>query len=740
MVKLQIQTLFISLFFASGIFSQTIVLPDDWIFRTGDDPSFSEENIDESEWVKIKVPGNWEDQGFPNYDGYAWYRLHFSLDDTQLQNEELYLFLGKIDDLDESFLNGLKIGSSGTFPPNPVTAWNDQRAYKIPPGVLKKDNVVAIRVYDIFSPGGIHSGLIGILNQEEYEHEMNPPKGAKKSFYQLSISNGLIAAVYNERSRMVEKILPHIFKAYDENKFVQPFITNLKLETKDKPVSASYFQNTHIVNVDYKNFNVKYFASFTEDNKIFYAVISGRKEIVLSIKFSYNKSDAEVLTDEVTIPKDENLIEKYFLYSFNDSLHNNSKVISAAVKNLKENNSNLIEDEIDFMKSVFARAYFPEELTPEQLNVYEQSITVLKMAQASQSEVFLRGRGQMLASLPPGVWSICWLRDGMYALLGLNSAGLFNEAKELLTFYLNAESNFYKKFIWEDGKDYGVGVDYQISVTRYFGIGKEESDFNDQGPNIELDGFGFFLYTFADYINLSGDKKFFEENYKLVSEKVADALIHCIDENDLIRIDSGPWERHLPGKQYAYTSMTAAGGLKAYAGLLKKMGINSEKYFEASERITNGIKNNLVVNGRYLKGNAQGKINTEYEFYDTGIIEAFTLDVLKDKKFFDSNMAAYNKSIRVSPDRGFSRVNGVDSYDVNEWIMIDLRTASSYSKFGEKEKAKVLIDWITAQANHNFNLIPELFDFTKATYDGAVPMVGFGAGAYLKAINDFYKK
>lgn len=739
MFKLHLQSLIVFFFITSTIFSQTIVLPDNWIFKIGDDPSFSAENIDESGWVKTKVPGNWEDQGFPNYDGYAWYRLHFRFDDSQFQNEELYLFLGRIDDVDETFLNGVKIGSSGTFPPNPLTAWNDQRGYKIPKEILKNENVIAIRVYDIFGGGGIHSGLVGILNQQEYEYEMNPPKGAKKSFYQLTTSNGLIAGVYNERKRQVEKILPHIFKAYDENKFVQPFITNLKLETNEKPVSTNYYQNTHIVNVDYKNINVKYFASFTQDNKIFYAVISGSKEIVSPLKFSFNKSDAEVLTDEVTIAKDENQVEKYFLFSFNDSLHNNGDVLSSSVKKLKENKSNLVEDELNFMKAVFARANFPDKISSEQRNVYEQSITVLKMAQVSQSEVFPNGRGQILASLPPGVWNICWLRDGMYALLGLNSAGLFDEAKKLLTFYLNADAGYYKNFVWGDGKDYGVGVDYQISVTRYFGIGKEESDFNAQGPNIELDGFGFFLYTFSDYINRSGDKKFFKENYKLVSEKVADALIHCIDKNDLIRIDSGPWERHLPGKQYAYTSITAAAGLKDYAELLKKMGLKSEKYYEASKRITKGIKNNLMVEGKFLKGNAEGIDNSEYEFYDTGIIEAFSLGVLRDKKFFNSNMKEYDKAIRIASDRGFSRVNGVDSYDVNEWIMIDLRTASSYLKFGEKEKAKSLIDWITAQANYNFNLLPELYDLNKATYEGAVPMVGFGAGAYLKAINDFYK-
>jgi GH15 family glucan-1,4-alpha-glucosidase len=738
MLKPHIRALFTSLLLSTLVSAQTIVLPENWIFKTGDDLSYGKISIDESNWTKIKVPGNWEDQGFPNYDGFAWYRLQFNVEEN-LGNQSLYLFLGKIDDIDETYLNGVKIGSSGTFPPNPVTAWNEQRAYKIPPGILKKENVIAIRAYDIFSPGGIDSGLIGILNEKEYQFEMNPPKGAKKSFYQMPTANGLIAAVYNQRKNEIENVFPHIFKAYDENKFVNPFIKALKLISKEKPKSVRYLENTHIISIDYKNFNLKYLAPFSSNEKIFYAVVSGKKENISKLTFTYQVLETEVLSDSVLITVDGNTFEKYFLFSFNDSLHNNSNIIKEAAARIKQNKSNLVVDELDYMKNVFARAQYPQGLTKDEKNIYQQSLTVLKMAQATENEIFPNGRGQMLASLPPGVWNICWLRDGMYALLGLNSSGMFDEAKKLLTFYLNAEAGYYKNFTWKDGKDYGVGKDYQMSVTRYFGIGKEESDFNDQGPNIELDGFGFFLYTFSDYINRSSDKKYFEANYKLVSEKVADVLIHCIDKNDLIRIDSGPWERHLPGKHYAYTSIAAAGGLNAYAKLLEKMGYNSKEYFEAAERIVSGIKKNLVVDGKYLKGNAEGKSNDEYEFYDMGMIEAFNLNVIDDAGFFNSNLDEYNKKLKIADDRGYSRVNGVDLYDISEWIMIDLRTASAHIKFGQRDKAKKLIDWITDQAKLNFNLIPELFDYTKATYDGAVPMVGFGAGAYISTLNDFYK-
>ena len=672
--------IFLLVILTLSMVSQTVVLPDNWLFRTGDDPSYKEISIDESGWVNINVPGNWEDQGFPEYDGYAWYRLHFKITEHP-GNQPLYLFLGKIDDADETYLNGVKIGSSGKLPPEPLTAWNDQRAYKIPNELLQKENTIAIRVYDLFSPGGILSGLIGILNQQEYEYEMNPPEGAKKSYYQITTANGLIAAVYNERRNEFENVFPHIFKFYDLEKPVSPFIKSLKLVCNQKPVSVKYLDNTHIINVDYNNFNVKYFAPFVANEKILYAVLTGKESEIGKYFFSYRKVNAEILVDSVTIKKNGDQIEKYFLFSFNDSLHNNTEVIKKAVERIKNSKSDIVDDELKFMKDVFARATFPDGLSIDEKNLYEQSITVLKMAQVTENEIFPKAKGQVLASLPPGVWSITWLRDGMYSLLGLNAAGLYEESKKLLSFFLNAESNFYKSFIWEDGKDYGVGVDYQISVTRYFGIGKEESDFNDQGPNIELDGFGFFLYTFSDYINKSGDKKFFDENYKFISEKVADALIHCIADNDLIRIDSGPWERHLPGKQYTYTSCTAAAGLKAYSELLNKMGIDSKKYFEASERTTKGIKNNLIVDGKYLKGNAEGKSNKEYEFYDAGMIEAFTLDVLNDKDLFIKNMAEYDDTLKVDENRGYSRVSGVDSYDINEWVLIDFRTAAAHIKF-----------------------------------------------------------
>lgn len=133
-----------------------------WKFSIGDDKKWSQQNYDDSNWDNIRVPSLWEDQGFYGYDGYAWYRKSFNVPSSIL-NDNVYLSLGYIDDVDEVYVNGTRIGFSGSFPPNYKTAYNAYRKYAIPDGLLKlNNNVISVRVYDSQMAGGITSGDIGL--------------------------------------------------------------------------------------------------------------------------------------------------------------------------------------------------------------------------------------------------------------------------------------------------------------------------------------------------------------------------------------------------------------------------------------------------------------------------------------------------------------------------------------------------------------------------------------------------
>ena len=147
---------------------RALSLRGEWKFEIGDNPAYSEGEYDDSRWEQLHVPGAWENQGFPGYDGYAWYRKSFQTP-AQAQEYLLYVHFGSIDDVDETYINGKLIGYQGGFPPRYETAYNLSRNYLIPKEFLNPTgkNVIAVRVYDDDLAGGIMEGDIGIFYSPE---------------------------------------------------------------------------------------------------------------------------------------------------------------------------------------------------------------------------------------------------------------------------------------------------------------------------------------------------------------------------------------------------------------------------------------------------------------------------------------------------------------------------------------------------------------------------------------------
>ncbi|HKJ81587.1 MAG TPA: beta galactosidase jelly roll domain-containing protein [Ignavibacteriaceae bacterium] len=144
-------------------YDRVVDLDGKWKFSIGDDMRWADSKYNDDNWEEIKVPSSWEDQGFNGLDGYAWYRIHFRYDD-RIKSQDVYLNLGRVDDADQTYLNGHLLGFTGTFPPNIQTAYYVFRRYYIPPDYFNKngDNVIAVRVYDIQLSGGILEGNPGI--------------------------------------------------------------------------------------------------------------------------------------------------------------------------------------------------------------------------------------------------------------------------------------------------------------------------------------------------------------------------------------------------------------------------------------------------------------------------------------------------------------------------------------------------------------------------------------------------
>lgn len=109
--------------------------------------SWKEFSFNDASWPKMKIPGLWERRGAGNVDGIALFRKTFVVSARQAGKKAI-LYLGRIDDADETYVNGIRVG--GLSDPQA------SRAYTIPAGVIREgNNVVAVRVEDMSGSGGI---------------------------------------------------------------------------------------------------------------------------------------------------------------------------------------------------------------------------------------------------------------------------------------------------------------------------------------------------------------------------------------------------------------------------------------------------------------------------------------------------------------------------------------------------------------------------------------------------------
>ena len=189
----KLQLVFIIAFFTLSISTaqteQTILLKDGWKFKVGDNLEYAKPAFDDSQWKEIRVDKIWEEQGYDPLDGFAWYCVKVfipsSLKEKSYLKDSLKIFLGKINNFDQSFINGKILGINGknvaedtpadsSYLNAPTILWDYNRRYTLSvndPRILwDKENTIAVRVYDQGGQGGIYTGnsAISMVHISEY--------------------------------------------------------------------------------------------------------------------------------------------------------------------------------------------------------------------------------------------------------------------------------------------------------------------------------------------------------------------------------------------------------------------------------------------------------------------------------------------------------------------------------------------------------------------------------------------
>lgn len=81
-----------------------------WRFHTGDNPAWAEPNFDDSQWPLLRSEEDWDQQGYKNYGGFAWYRFTVAVPEG---SRVWSLYLGPMETGYQVFVDGRLAGSFG---------------------------------------------------------------------------------------------------------------------------------------------------------------------------------------------------------------------------------------------------------------------------------------------------------------------------------------------------------------------------------------------------------------------------------------------------------------------------------------------------------------------------------------------------------------------------------------------------------------------------------------------------
>ena len=154
----------------------TIDISQNWRFspdteNIGSTENWHTLNFDDSKWQTINAGIRWEEQGFPELDGNAWYRKLVDIP-AEWNGEDVWIKFGAVNDAYKLYVNGEHISSFGeaniTFADKPSFS---KLTSKIKYG---EANLIAIKVNDWGNSGGLWR-LPVIITIDKSETELFKP-------------------------------------------------------------------------------------------------------------------------------------------------------------------------------------------------------------------------------------------------------------------------------------------------------------------------------------------------------------------------------------------------------------------------------------------------------------------------------------------------------------------------------------------------------------------------------------
>ena len=380
-------------------------------------------------------------------------------------------------------------------------------------------------------------------------------------------------------------------------------------------------------------------------------------------------------------------------------------------------------------------------------HLWRQSETMLRIAQSREPNRPGRyGNGLIVAALPD-VYSTPWVRDMAWATAALIRMGHRAEARAALLAYFNARPT---------GKMRSEvnGADYQVSVVRYWGNGEEEPFFTQEGStNIEFDNWGEVLWVVGEYLRKYDDPELpkaathrgplYESARDLIvkplmanTEKHGDGLI--------VAADTSIWEeRQKYKKHFAFSTALAIVGLREFAEVARRAGdeASRKQAIHDGALLEKGFNAAFIRDGR-LRGTLEDGVKNDI---DGALSPVINFGLVRNPEVIRDTVKRM-ELLKVASG-GYRRVRSTYTdpkifeywYERQEFLFVDLTLAELYRRVGRNAEADAMLSRIVDKSAADHNIIPEmyvavpceLFPGEIGDPTGAIPMVGYGPGAYV---------
>jgi hypothetical protein len=718
-------------------------------FRPGDDDTWRSRYIDEGEsWNFIPVPGQWERHGFPLLDGFAWYRIRFTLP-ASMREDSLLLIMSGVDDADETYLNGLLVGRTGAFPPAPRSEPRSLRVYPLPRFVREEHNLIAVRVYDRGDDGGILGPILRIVRADSILRVLDEVVDEPFHAPALFISGGDMCSSIDPDSALLRWCRPHLSGEYAPGLHTERILSSLTITTGSDghqqpfaalPAEGGGYAAPGVAHLRRGGIDLFLYHP-PGPQHILVAAVCQREDdsrtcglgLVLDRPYwayreAAERADGQRITYHILAHHtccDE--LAQRDLENFMGSAPATEApayVLSRAVRG-----GAAVAASLD---------YLPASLSPDEQRVYRSCAWGLLSLQSREEG---SGGGQIVAALDPASRALSVPGPHLDAAAALAEAGLTVQAARAIAFADHAPTGAWT-FFQLDGIEYGVGHPHIVTPAQWYGSGEEyrwarldDAVLRHDGPAAYIEAIDA-LRRAEKRAAVAGfdDSTWLARRWDRLARLAADVLRFRRDSTGLVPTDASPWGPGLSSTSGIIASIHAAAALRIAADAARTLGFELQAllYERASEETA--VRLRAMASAASLSRDAAQLAGGGERIFHPLLCDAVTTGVfVPDSK--EALFALRMPELAFAVDSGEARFSAApdgDWYARQSRPLIALHLAAAHATAGSLARADTLFALVTRLALRGGGMLPELVDPVSGNWYGAQPSAPTMA-AYIRA-------